>query len=105
MQEFRKCKNIFPLGEGPPSGTLERGQGDCFPLGEGGLRGIVFSLGEVPSSGDLKRGQRGLIKSKMVEKINGEFKHPPCPPSKEGGVIIYFPLGEGGIKGGLSPPW
>jgi|GEM_PF-4692665 hypothetical protein len=53
-----------------------------FPLGEGGLRGI-----------DKKR--------KAVKKGYGEMvdlKHPPYPPSKEGGVIKYFPLGERGLN-------
>jgi|GEM_PF-6872040 len=27
------------------------------------------------------------------------LKHPPYPPSKEGGAITYFPLGEGGLRG------
>jgi len=31
--------------------------------------------------------------------IKNKFKHPPYPPSKEGGVSIYFPLGEGGLRG------
>jgi len=54
-----------------------------FPLGEGGLRGI-----------DKKR--------KMVKKGYGErvdLKHPPIPPSKEGGTVKYFPLEKKELKG------
>jgi|GEM_PF-5279547 len=39
-----------------------------------------FPLDEVPHSGDLKRGLRGIDK-----RIN--LKHPPYPPSEEGGEL------------------
>ena len=39
--------------------------------------------------------------SVMLRKLKGKIrlKHPPSPPSKEGGISAVFPLGEGGPRG------
>jgi len=44
----------------------------------------------------LKNTLRVMLR-KLKEEI--QLKHPPYPPSKEGGILAVFPLSKGGLRG------